>query len=434
MMLGLCMMLILTACDTSESRDRDDDDDDDDDRTVRVEETIEGAWVGSWDMEDALVDMLMEELEDYEKYIKSIDFEELEFVVWFEFDEDEVTVSLDEDAYEELLDNLTKGVIKMIDGMIKEMAKEQGVSVSELYVMMGYDDREDCMNDLLEIMNMEENLDASLRGFGGTFEYEIEDDEIIISFGDDEEVWEYELDDDELTIIYEHKDFDLVFECQREDNVKDNEKEDDDDKENDKDSEADVTNPIMGTWVVSWDLTDMLIEELGTEMAAYQYCFEDIALVMTLEFTETQMTLSLNEEGTEELRDNLTVSMIRLFDAYLADLAAAEGMTVEEVYAALGYTREQYQELFLEEVDVDSIINELVVSFPEQTAEYTLEEEYIIVNATKNVGGEEKWEYELDGDEMFIFVETNGMDVEFQCERISGETGDYVLKNTRVVC
>ena len=185
-------------------------------------------------------------------------------------------------------------------------------------------------------------------------------------------------------------------------------KDDDDDK--DKQEET-----LEGKWEAEWDMTDMLIEEMGSEMEDYADCFKDISLVFCFEFTEDEVTLSIDEDSIDDFGENLEDSMVRLFEAALEDMAKEADMDVDDFCDAMGYTKDQYLDMFLESMDLDAMVDELVGEVEEETAEYEVDDDVIVV--TYEDDEEEEWEFELDGDELTLVVDVNGEEIEFECER-----------------
>ena len=175
---------------------------------------------------------------------------------------------------------------------------------------------------------------------------------------------------------------------------------------------------LEGEWVAEWDLSDQIVEEMGSEMAVYAEYFDDIVLVVNFEFTDDEVEMSIDEDSVDDMIEKITEGMIKLFDAFMEDMANEAGMSVDDIYTLMGYTRDQYLELFMEEIDLDTIIDGMTEDLDASGKyEYDEDDENIIIVTYEDEDEEEEWKVELDGDELTITIETDEMDIEFECER-----------------
>lgn len=174
---------------------------------------------------------------------------------------------------------------------------------------------------------------------------------------------------------------------------------------------------IEGEWEATWDLTDLMLESMGEEMADYADCFEDIKIEVTFEFSEDEVEIVIDEDSVKDMAENIESSCIKMFDALMEDMAAEAQMSVDDIFALLGTTREAYLETFLGEVDFDSLVSEITEEL-ETEAEYKYDEDdENVILVTYDDGEEEEWEIELEEDELTIVIELEEMEIEFECER-----------------
>ena len=139
-----------------------------------------GTWKGSCDFTSLMVEYMVADNPSLEEYVN---FEALELDIYFEFDEDHITLSVDEGSMETFAENLKNGVIAMKDAMIEDYAKENEIDTEDVYVMMQMD-RETYMNETIESMGIDEMVKGLAETFevSGTYKY---DDEVIYILHED---------------------------------------------------------------------------------------------------------------------------------------------------------------------------------------------------------------------------------------------------------
>jgi hypothetical protein len=156
----------------------------------------------------------------------------------------------------------------------------------------------------------------------------------------------------------------------------------------------------------------MMQESMGAEADTYGDVFEDLSLTFCFEFTKDEVTISVDEASIDDFKDAMEDIMVKIFDISMEEMAKSAGMTVDEVYSSIGYTREEYLETFLDEMDFDSLAEELVV---EETSKYKAGKNVITV--TNEDGDTEEWAYTLDGDSLTLTVDMDGEEAVFNCKR-----------------
>ena len=169
---------------------------------------------------------------------------------------------------------------------------------------------------------------------------------------------------------------------------------------------------VVGTWKANYDFSEMMQESMGAEADTYGDVFEDLSLAFCFEFTKDEVTISVDEASIDDFKDAMEDIMVKIFDISMEEMAKSAGMTVDEVYSSIGYTREEYLETFLDEMDIDSLAEELVV---EETSKYKAGKDVITV--TNEDGDTEEWAYTLDGDSLTLTVDMDGEEAVLNCKR-----------------
>jgi len=142
-----------------------------------------GSWNGTCDFTDYIVSSVIGEDESMKEYI---DFENLEFVIKFEFTENEISMSVDEASLETFVENFEDGMVKMLEAMLIDELESYGMSYEE-YVAESGMDSETLMTSTLEEMGMSETMDSMVESL--TEELEISGT--------------YSFNGEVLTVIYE---------------------------------------------------------------------------------------------------------------------------------------------------------------------------------------------------------------------------------------
>lgn len=173
-------------------------------------------------------------------------------------------------------------------------------------------------------------------------------------------------------------------------------------------------SPFVGTWKGTCDYTDYWITEMvaGDPDLEKYLDFEKLELVFVFEFTEDEVSLSLDEASTQQFIENVEAGMIKTMDAYMADASAQNDVTPEDVYAANNTTREAFMQEMIDSLHIDSMINAVAEAL-ELSGEYDYDEEKITIFYEDNTY--EEIEYEFKGDDLVITLSDATYDYEINC-------------------
>lgn len=168
---------------------------------------------------------------------------------------------------------------------------------------------------------------------------------------------------------------------------------------------------LVGTWKADFNMADVIEESMGTEAEMYGDVFNNLSMVFCFEFTKDEVTVSVDEDSMDDFKQEMENVMVKIFDITMEEMAKSAEMSVDDVYAAIGYTREEYLDTFLAEMDIDSLTEELAF---EETGKYKKENDVIVVTTEDS---EEKWAYKFDGDTLVLTFDMEGEEVTFNCKR-----------------
>jgi len=164
-----------------------------------------GSWKGTCDFTDAIV--AESELGTDEKLSKYMDeIHGLEVVFNFEFTEDKIHMSVDEDSVDTFIKNMENSMkTVMEDYMIDELASH-GISYEEYLAESGMDS-ETLLQSMLDEMNMTVQMEAMLDSMvqaldlNGSYMYDEEKLTVVYEDNTYEEI-DYTFEGDVLTIIF----------------------------------------------------------------------------------------------------------------------------------------------------------------------------------------------------------------------------------------
>lgn len=179
---------------------------------------------------------------------------------------------------------------------------------------------------------------------------------------------------------------------------------------------SEKTNPFVGKWIGTLDLTDFIVAEMVAEDATMeQYAkFENLTFTFVFEFTEDQVSLHVDEASAEQFITNAKTGVTNMVDAKVADLATENNMTAEDIYAGMNVTREAFIQSTIDSMELDTMVSSMAASL-ELSGSYQSDAETIIVVYDDNTYEEMK--YSFEGDKLSITV--------------SDGTNDFVIKCTK---
>lgn len=175
-------------------------------------------------------------------------------------------------------------------------------------------------------------------------------------------------------------------------------------------------NSFVGKWVGTLDLTDYIVQEMVAEDATMeQYAkFENLTFTFVFEFAENEVSLHLDEASTQQFIANAEAGVTSMVDAMVADLAADNNVTAEDIYAGMNVTRESFIQSSIDSMDIDAIVSAMAESLV-LSGSYETDDETITVIYEDNTYEEMK--YTLDGDKLAITVSDGTNDFVINCTK-----------------
>ena len=180
--------------------------------------------------------------------------------------------------------------------------------------------------------------------------------------------------------------------------------------------EEEKPNPFLGKWSGNMDLTNSIVKEMVAQNESLnEYAkFDKLMLTLEFEFAEEEVSLQMNDASAQQFISNAEAGITDMVDAVVADEAAEYSVTVEDVYAGMNVTREDYIQSVIDSMHLEQMINAMIEAF-ELNGTYESDDEKIIVFYEDNTYEEMK--YSFDGDKLFITV--------------SDGTNEYVIECTK---
>lgn len=183
------------------------------------ENPFTGTWKGTCDLTDFIIDSVAGDDETLRKYMNEVDG--LEFVINFEFTENEMSMCVDTDSKELFIENIITSIKNMNEAALVEQISVGGITLEEYVAELGMDTDEllDSMLDEMDIMSQVEAMVDSMAealALNGSYIYDEEKLTVVYEDGNIEEM-KYAIDGDTLTITIVSEDgteFPIVCEKQ----------------------------------------------------------------------------------------------------------------------------------------------------------------------------------------------------------------------------
>lgn len=161
-----------------------------------------GSWRGTCDLTDFIVDSVVGDDETLRQYMEGVDG--LEFVINFEFEENTMSMSVDEASGEAFIANLETSMKNMMEAVLVDGLSEYGISYEEYVAESGMDAEQllDSMLDEMELMSqMDSMVDSMIEALELSGSYMFDEGKLTIVYDDGTyEEMMYEFDGDTLTI------------------------------------------------------------------------------------------------------------------------------------------------------------------------------------------------------------------------------------------
>lgn len=203
---------------------------------------FEGKWSGNCDLTDYIMDELLVEYEEYAEYFE---FDDLTIGFDFEFEEGNVTMSVNEESMDTFIANLEDGVYNMMDKMIvnemivmyQGMLPDENIQtlddvaaltdgmyangqaiLDDVASESGYATYEEFLTAAIEEIDAEGMMDSLIEDFdiSGTYEYDEEEGVLTFYYEDDTyEEMQYKFTDDTLMIRLSDGEAEFDVECEK---------------------------------------------------------------------------------------------------------------------------------------------------------------------------------------------------------------------------
>ena len=180
-------------------------------------------------------------------------------------------------------------------------------------------------------------------------------------------------------------------------------------------------NPFPGTWKGTCDLTDYIVEGVvgdDENMAKYMD-FEGLEFVINFEFTEYEISMSVDEASLRTFSTNFENGMIKMMEGVLIDELESYGISYEEYVAESGMDSETLMKSVLDEMDLASMMNEMVTELSaslELSGKYTFDDGVLIVSYEDNTY--EEMAYVFDEETLTITVSDDEDAFPIICEKV----------------
>lgn len=183
-------------------------------------------------------------------------------------------------------------------------------------------------------------------------------------------------------------------------------------------------NPFTGTWRGTCDLTDFIIDNVvGDDETMRQYMdgVDGLEFVINFEFTENEMSMSVDEASGVTFIENLETSMKNMMEAVLVDQLSSYGISYEEYVAESGMSSEEVLDAMLDEMNIMPQMEAMVDSMSEAlelNGTYTFDGEVLTIVYEDNTYEEMKYVFNEETLTITVVAE-EGVEFPIICEKVN---------------
>lgn len=173
---------------------------------------------------------------------------------------------------------------------------------------------------------------------------------------------------------------------------------------------------LEGKWVGTLDLTDHIVKVMATENASIEkYAkFEALTFDFVFEFTKDTVSIKVDEASTQKFIENAEVGVANMIDAMAADLATENNVTIEDIFAGMNVTRDEFVQATIQSMNLNAMVAEMTKAL-ELSGSYAVDEDVIVVFYEDNTYEEMK--YELTNEGMKITVSDGTNEFSIDCKK-----------------
>ena len=139
-------------------------------------------------------------------------------------------------------------------------------------------------------------------------------------------------------------------------------------------------NPFLGKWTGTLDYTQCFTDMMSAENADIEKFlnFENLTFTFVFAFTEESVSVHVEEDSKVQFVTNVEKGIGDMIDAMADAEAVKNGITVEEVYEGMGVTRDEYVQYTIENLQIDTMVDEMAAAL-ELNGAYEYDEKTIVV-------------------------------------------------------
>ena len=151
-------------------------------------------------------------------------------------------------------------------------------------------------------------------------------------------------------------------------------------------------NPFLGTWNGTLDYTQSFTDMMVAENADIEKLvkFENLTFTFAFTFTEEKISMHVDEASKLSFVQNVEAGIASMIDAMAEDEATKNGITVEEVYAGMGVTRDAYVQATIENMQINAMVDAMASAL-ELNGAYEYDDSQIVILYDDNTYEEMKY-------------------------------------------
>ncbi len=173
---------------------------------------------------------------------------------------------------------------------------------------------------------------------------------------------------------------------------------------------------FVGKWTGTLDFSkhfENLMVAQNEKLKDYAQ-FEGLTFTIVFEFTKDTVSLSLDEASTQQFAKNAEAGIVNMIDAMAKAEAASIDVTVDDIFAGMGTTRDAYVQAVMSSMQFDAMISELAKAL-ELSGNYYIDEDVLVVTYEDDTY--EKMKYNFGKEDLTITISDGTNEFAIHCQK-----------------
>ena len=175
-------------------------------------------------------------------------------------------------------------------------------------------------------------------------------------------------------------------------------------------------NSLLGKWSGTLDYTETFTNLMTAENAEIEKFlkFDNLTFSFVFEFSEEELAMHVDKASAAKFVSNAEVGIANMIDAMVAEEAAKNNITADDIFTGMETTRDAYIADTLKSMNLEVMVNTLAEALELQGAYEADENTIVVVYDDKTY---ESMEYTLNGEELIICISDGTNELPIKCTK-----------------